>query len=482
MTDGRDRTILLTGATGYVGGRLLRLLERRGEHVRCLARTPSALTSLGPNTEAVAGDLLDLASVRTAMTGIDTAYYLVHSMGSSGSFEREDRLAAQHFAAAARDAGVRRIVYLGGLGSGADLSSHLASRQEVGRILHESGVPTVEFRASIVIGSGSLSFEMIRALVERLPIMVTPRWVRTTAQPIAIRDVLDYLVAALDADLVAGGVYEIGGADHVSYEDLMREYAAQAGYRRLIVPVPFLSTRLSSLWLGLVTPIYARVGRKLIESLPHETIVRDPVALSAFPIRPLGHREAIALALEENERALAETRWSDAVSSAGRPSDPHRDAQFGRRLVDARAVHVPVSPARAFEPIQRIGGDTGWYFADRLWHVRGFLDLLAGGVGMRRGRRSPVELAPGATVDFWRVEALEPDRLLRLRAEMKVPGRAWLQFDVIGDESGSTIRQTATFDPLGAAGVAYWYALLPFHRLVFDGMVRAIGRAARTAA
>jgi uncharacterized protein YbjT (DUF2867 family) len=478
MTGERTGTILLTGATGYVGGRLLRLLERGGERVRCLARTPEALTRLGANTEVAKGDVLDLQSIRAAMRGVDTAYYLVHSMGSSGSFEREDRIAAQNFATVAREAGVRRIVYLGGLGSGADLSSHLASRQEVGRILRDSGVPTIELRASIVIGSGSLSFEMIRALVERLPVMVTPRWVRTKAQPIAIDDVLDYLVAALEVEVGNGRVFEIGGADQVSYEDLMREYAAQAGLRRLIVPVPLLTTRLSSLWLGLVTPIYARVGQKLIESLPHETVVRDPAALEAFTIRPLGHRDAIARALAEEEQELATTRWSDAVSSAGLGADRYGGARFGRRFVDSRSVHVPVSPAEAFAPIQQIGGETGWYFADGLWHLRGFVDLLAGGVGLRRGRRDPTELTPGATVDFWRVEAVEPDRLLRLRAEMKLPGRAWLQFEVDRDESGSTIQQTAIFDPVGLAGAAYWYGLFPVHSWIFGGMVRAISQAA----
>ena len=474
--------MLLTGATGYVGGRLLHLLEERGERVRCLTRRPETLGGHRDKADIVAGDVLDVDTLRPALQGVDVAYYLVHSMGSGGSFEDEDRQAAANFAAAAADAGVRRIVYLGGLGAGPDLSSHLASRHEVGQILASSGVQVVELRASIVIGSGSLSFEIIRALVERLPVMITPRWVRSVAQPIAIEDVLAYLVASADIELDGNAVFEIGGADRVSYEQLMREYARQAGLRRLIVPVPLLTPRLSSLWLGLITPVYARVGRKLIESLPHETVVRETTALIVFPIRPRGHREAISRALAYENREFAETRWSDAVSSTGLRAERYGGVRFGKRLVDSRSIHVPVAPAQAFDPIRRIGGDTGWYFADVLWHVRGFLDLLLGGVGLRRGRRDPEQLAPGATLDFWRVEAVEADRLLRLRAEMKLPGRAWLQFEVEGDTHGSTIRQTAVFDPVGLPGAAYWYGLFPVHSWMFAGMLRRIARAATASA
>jgi uncharacterized protein YbjT (DUF2867 family) len=473
------RLVLLTGATGYVGGRLLRRLEDRGERVRCLTRRPEAVIPHCGTTTIAGGDVLDAESLRPALDGVETAYYLVHSMGSAGSFEEEDRRAARYFAAAAREAGVRRIVYLGGLGAGGDLSSHLASRQEVGRILAGEGVQAVEFRASVVIGSGSLSFEIIRKLVERLPVMVTPRWVRTVAQPIAIEDVLDYLVAALDVEVEGNAVFEIGGADAVSYEELMREYARQLGLRRLIIPVPFLTARLSSLWLGLVTPVYARVGRKLIDSLPHETVVRDSSALRAFPIRPRGYRDAISRALANEDREFAETRWSDAVTSGGLAPSRYGGVPHGKRLVDSRSVSVPVSPAQAFRPIRRIGGDTGWYFANRLWRLRGFLDLLAGGVGLRRGRRDPDSPTPGSALDFWRVEAFEPDHLLRLRAEMKLPGRAWLQFEVDGDDARSTIRQTAIFHPTGLLGTGYWYGLFPFHSWIFAGMLKAVARAAQ---
>jgi uncharacterized protein YbjT (DUF2867 family) len=472
--------VLLTGATGYVGGRLLRVLEERGERVRCLTRRPEAVAAHRDTTTVVTGDVLEIESLGPAMRGVETAYYLVHSMTSATGFEEHDRRGAANFAAAAHEAGVRRIVYLGGLGAGGDLSSHLSSRQEVGRILAESGVQTLEFRASIVIGSGSLSFEMLRKLVERLPVMITPRWVRTAAQPIAIEDVLAYLVAALDIECEGNAVFEIGGADRVSYEELMREYARQLGIRRWIIPVPFLTARLSSLWLGLVTPVYARVGRKLIDSLPHETVVRDTGADRAFPIRPRGYKEAIARALANEDREFAETRWSDSVSSAGPRPERYGGVRHGKRLVDSRSVHVPVPPGQAFRPIRRIGGETGWYFGDRLWRLRGFIDLLAGGVGVRRGRRDAEIPAVGSALDFWRVEAYEAGRLLRLQAEMKLPGRAWLQFEVDAADHGSTIRQTAIFHPTGLLGTAYWYGLFPVHSWIFRGMLARIADAART--
>ncbi len=467
--------ILLTGATGYVGGRLLHALLERGERVRCLARRPEAL-SAAPGLETVAGDALDTDSVRRALDGVETAYYLIHSLGSR-EFEERDRRAAATFARVAREAGLGRIVYLGGLGEGAGLSSHLTSRQEVGRILASTGVETIEFRASIVLGSGSLSFEMIRALVERLPLLVTPRWVWTRAQPIAIEDVVAYLVEALDLDWRGSEVFEIGGADVATYGELMREYARQRGLRRLLVRVPVLTPRLSSLWLGLVTPVYARVGRTLIESLPNETIVRDHSADERFGVRPRGYREAIARSLANEDRELAETLWSDALS-AGEGSGREGGGRARGRLLDSRVIEVAVPSARAFAPIRRIGGSTGWYYGNGLWQLRGFLDLLAGGVGLRRGRRDPETPIVGSTLDFWRVEAYEPDRLLRLRAEMRLPGRAWLQFEVDGDDQSSLIRQTAIYDPVGLAGLAYWYALLPLHKLVFRGMLAAIARQA----
>jgi uncharacterized protein YbjT (DUF2867 family) len=481
MTDSASEGsfVLLTGASGYVGGRLLKALENAGVRLRCAARRPEYLRPrVSAQTEIVRGDVLDSASLQTALHNVSTAYYLVHSMGSAGSFEEKDREGARNFAAAARAAGLRRIIYLGGLGdSGGDLSTHLRSRHEVGELLRQSGVQVIEFRASIVIGSGSLSFEMVRALAERLPVMITPKWVAVKAQPIAIGDLIDYLVAALNLEVEGNPVYEIGGADIVSYGDILHEYSRQRGLRRRMIAVPVLTPRLSSLWLGLVTPLYARVGRKLIDSMIHPTVVRDHAALAVFSIRPSAMREAIALALRDEDSGYRGTRWSDALSAAGEPRD-WGGARFGNRLVDSRVMHVDVSPERAFAPIARIGGATGWYYGEWLWQLRGLLDLLAGGVGMRRGRRDPDSLEVGEAVDCWRVETFDPPHQLRLAAEMRLPGRAWLDFEVEAEVSGSRIRQTAIFDPVGLPGLAYWYGIFPLHQLVFAGMLRGIARAA----
>ncbi len=351
----------------------------------------------------------------------------------------------------------------------------------MGQILRESGVPVIEFRASIVIGSGSLSFEMIRALVERLPVMITPKWVRIIAQPIAIQDLVAYLVASVDLEGDDHRTYEIGGSERVSYAQLMEEYARQRGLRRLMIPVPVLTPRLSSLWLGLVTPLYARVGRKLIESITHETVVRDDRASKDFSVRPMGVRAAIATALEREDQEFAQTRWSDALSSSGLESgmsEGYGGIRFGRRLVDSRKARVAVPQEAAFAPIRRIGGRTGWYAFDWLWRLRGFLDLLLGGVGVRRGRPDPESLSVGDTLDWWRVEALESDRRLLLRAEMKLPGRAWLEFEVAPGDEGSEIQQTAIFDPMGLLGLAYWYAIYPLHAVIFRGMLAGIVHAA----
>lgn len=475
--------ILLTGASGYVGGRLLSRLEKKGRALRCLARRPEYLRArVAAGTEVVAGDLLDPESLDAALRGVHTAYYLVHSMDAQGRFESLDREAAGNFARAAARQRVKRIVYLGGLGENRpDLSPHLRSRHEVGNLLRESGVPVIEFRASIVIGSGSLSFEMIRALVERLPVMITPRWVSVTAQPIAIDDLLDYLVAALDRPAGSGGIYEVGGADQVSYGAIMREYGRQRGLHRMMIRVPVITPQLSSLWLGLVTPLYARVGRILIESIRHPTVVRNRSALDDFPLRPRGIREAVESALRNEEQEFSETRWSDTLARSAAHAG-YGGARLGSHLLDARTMRLPVDPDAAFTPIRRIGGKTGWYYANWLWTLRGFLDLLVGGIGVRRGRRDSEQLRTGDVVDFWRVEAIDPGRRLRLAAEMKVPGRAWLEFEVSHVDGGSAIMQTAIFDPAGLLGLAYWYALYPLHQLVFAGMLRGIAAAAIGAA
>jgi uncharacterized protein YbjT (DUF2867 family) len=473
-----NRIILLTGATGYVGGRLLPLLKEY--QVRCLTRRPDALRAVvGENAEVVKADVLDFDSLSSAMDGVDTAFYLVHSMGSSADFEDEDRQAAQNFTNAARQAGVRRIIYLGGLGNrDGKLSKHLRSRQETGDVLRASGVQVIELRASIVIGSGSLSFEMVRTLVERLPIMICPKWVHVLAQPIAIEDVLAYLLESIELPEGDSKIFEIGGPDQVSYGQIMREYARQRGLRRLMIPVPLLTPHLSSLWLGLVTPLYARVGRKLVESLKNPTVVSNNLADVAFTVRQRSLPDAIARALLNEDREFAATRWSDSLSSSGKPKS-WGGVRFRSRLVDSRTAEVDLPPESAFAPVRRIGGQTGWYYGNWLWRMRGFLDLLVGGVGVRRGRRDPVNIRVGDPLDFWRVEAFEPNRLLRLKAEMKVPGRAWLEFEVTGDGERSTVRQTAIFDPIGLFGLVYWYTLYPLHQLIFSGMLRNLVQVAK---
>jgi len=490
------RRILITGGTGYVGGRLIPLLRDRGRNfqLRLMARKPEYLRArVGTDCEIVAGDVTKSETLTAALEGIHTAYYLIHSMGSGQDFEEQDRLAARNFARAAKENRVSRIVYLGGLGEQDEsLSKHLRSRHEVGEVLRESGAQVIEFRASIVIGSGSLSFELIRALVQKLPVMICPKWVSTKAQPIAIEDVLAYLSGALDLESGDSKVYEIGGPDQVSYGDLMREYARQRGLKRLMVPVPFLSARLSSLWLGLVTPVYATVGRKLVESLKNPTVVHDNSALNAFPLKPMSLESAIRRALSKEDQEFATTRWQDAVSSSMAPrrfggerfggerfgGERFGGEQFGNRLVDCRTLSLDLTPQQAFAPIQRIGGKTGWYYGNFLWRIRGFMDLLVGGPGLRRGRRHPVELIVGDTLDCWRVEKIDAPRGLRLYAEMRLPGRAWLEFTVTPNDRGCEITQTAMFDPVGLFGLCYWYSIWPLHQFIFAGMLRRIAEAA----
>ena len=487
MTEaGKERsdrpTVLIAGASGYIGGRLLVKLEQAGYRVRCLSRHPEYLQSrLGPMSVACRGDVLDAESLRPALAGVQVAYYLVHSMASGSRFEDLDLEAARIFGNVAKQQGVGRIIYLGGLGSGQNLSPHLKSRQDVGRVLRASGLPILEYRASIILGSASISFEIVRTLVERLPVMLTPRWTRTLAQPIAIEDVISYLLAGLDKDLPESRVFEIGGADSVSYLGLLREYARIRGIRRIILPVPFLTPRLSSLWLGLVTPVYARVGRLLIEGVRNETLVRDDAALQEFDIRPMSAATSLERALRNEDQEFAQTRWSDAYPAV-RGDAKWGGVRLGQRVVDSRTVPVALPADQVFPFVEAIGGDTGWYYGNWLWRMRGFLDLLVGGVGLRRGRRDPMRLRQGDTVDFWRVELLEPGRRLRLRAEMILPGRAWLEFEVEPDGSSCTLRQTAEFDPSGWMGHLYWYALFPLHGLIFGNMLKNIARAAEQSA
>jgi uncharacterized protein YbjT (DUF2867 family) len=471
--------ILITGASGYVGGRLLKSLEHSGYEVSCLAREPEYLKSkVLKKTKIIKGDVLDKSSLKSALNNIDVAFYLIHSMGVKNGFEEKDRQAAINFVEAAESSGVKRIIYLGGLGdSEKSLSPHLKSRHETGEILRRGKVQVIEFRASVVIGAGSLSFEMIRALVEKLPVMITPKWVYVDTQPIAISDLLKYLNAAITIKIKGDRIFEIGCEDIVSYCELMQEYGRQRGLKRFIIPVPLLTPWLSSLWLGLVTPIYARIGRKLIDNLKNPTVINDSAAKNYFNIEPLRVSDAIEEALVEEEKEFYENRWSDSLSSG----DTHRKwggIKFGTRIVDARRTVVNASLPEAFLPIKKIGGETGWYYANWLWRLRGYIDLLCGGVGMRRGRRSPADIVVGDVIDWWRVEDYKENKLLRLFAEMKLPGRAWLQLEVEKKDGKTYINQSAIFDPIGLGGILYWYALYPLHVVIFTGMLNKISKEA----
>ncbi|MFI6848924.1 SDR family oxidoreductase [Kitasatospora sp. NBC_00085] len=485
---------LVTGATGYIGGRLVPELLAAGHPVRCLVRDPGRLRDQPwrAQVETVTGDVTRPDTLPAALDGVDVAYYLVHSLGTGPGFEQTDREAARAFGEAAAAAGVARIVYLGGLIPGGvpeqQLSPHLRSRAEVGRTLRHSGVPTAELRAAVIIGSGSASFEMLRYLTERLPVMVTPSWVGTRIQPIAVRDVLRYLVGAAGLPSGVNRTFDLGGPDVLTYRGMMRRYARVAGLRRrVIVPVPVLTPGLSSHWVGLVTPVPNAIARPLVESLRHEVVCGEHDIARWVPDPAgglIGFDRAVELALRRIRDAEVVTRWSSA-SLPGAPSDPlPTDPGWagGSLYEDVRERSVGASPSAVWQVVEGIGGDNGWYSFPLAWALRGWLDRLVGGVGLRRGRRDPARLRVGDSLDFWRVEEIEPGRLLRLRAEMRLPGLAWLELSVGPDgEGGTHYRQRALFHPHGLAGHAYWWAVAPFHAAVFGGMARNITERAREA-
>lgn len=472
--------ILVTGATGYIGGRLVPRLLKKGQRVRCVVRDPSRLQGRPWHNEVeiVAGNVLEPASLRSALAGVSVAYYLIHSMSAGAQFEERDLVAARNFSAAAEAAGVERIIYLGGLAeSSATLSDHLRSRQQTGEALREGKVPVTEFRAGVIVGSNSLSFEMIRYLTERVPVMICPRWVYTRTQPIGIRDVLEYLVESLSVPESAGRIVEIGGADVITYGEMMTIYAEVRGLKRWLVPVPFLTPRLSSLWVNLVTPIPAAIARPLVEGLRNENVVTDSAARELFPkIAPAGYRKSVERALDQLKASTVESAWSDALSTSQGDVAPVTLASEEGLLIEHRQRVVAASAQQVFRVFTQVGGKRGWLYMNGAWKLRGFADRLIGGVGLRRGRRDPDRLRVGDALDFWRVEAVEQDRLLRLRAEMKVPGMAWLQFKATPRADGKTLlEQTAFFAPKGLAGIVYWYALYPIHRVIFSGLIDRVG-------
>ncbi len=489
---GERGTLFVTGASGYIGGRLVPRLLDAGWRVRCLARTPRKLEALAwaadPRVEIVEGDLADPAGLDRAMRGCAAAYYLVHAMLSAGAdYARRDREMAAGFVNAADRAGVERIVYLGGLGElGDDLSEHLRSRRQVEELLAGGRAKLTAFRAAMIVGSGSASFETLRYLVERLPAMITPKWVRTECQPIAVRNVLEYLVRCLDVPETAGETLDIGCPEILSYQAIMDIMAEERGLpRRLVLPVPFLTPKLSSLWIHLVTPIPARLARPLAEGLRNRVVCRDDRARRLMPQELLTVREAIRRALERIEARDVETVWS---TSGPIPSDP--DWAGGTVFVDRRETEVAASASAVFRAICRIGGGNGWYAADGLWRLRGWMDRLVGGPGLRRGRRDPERVAFGEALDFWRVVGIAPDRRLALRAEMKLPGEALLEFEIedgaaagaaaVPGGRGVRLTQTARFRPKGLFGLLYWYAVLPLHHVVFRGMLQGIRREAES--
>lgn len=461
--------ILVTGATGYIGGRLVPRLLERGYTVRVLVRDEGRIAGRPwfHLVEIAVGDLLDPDSVGRALEGIDVAYYLVHSMSANSDFQERDRRSALNFVEAGRGH-LSHVIYLGGLlPEGAGVSAHLRSRAEVGEILR-NGLPVTEFRAGPIIGSGSVSFEMVRYLTERLPMMIAPHWILNQVEPIAVRDVLSYLIAALDRAPL--GVVDIGG-ERVTFRRMMEIYAEARGLTRTIVPVPVLAPKLAALWVGLVTPISNRLAVPLIEGVTHPVVADTARAEGIFPeIMPIDYRRAVELTLVKIDRGETETRWAGALWHS--PQFELEDLEGVIREV--RTVHVAAPAGAVFDTVAGLGGERGWPAWGWAWQLRGWMDRLAGGPGLRRGRRHPTELLAGEPVDFWRVEEILYPRLLRLRAEMKVPGNAWLQWEIVPEGRGTRLVQTAIFVPHGLWGALYWYLLYPVHRLIFSRMVSEI--------
>ena len=479
------RTVLVTGATGYIGGRLVPRLLEAGHTVKVLVRTPAKIAGVPwlADVEVVQSSLDDGDALRAALDGVDVLYYLVHSMAAGSGFESKEKAMAETAARAAADAGVDRIVYLGGLHpAGAELSTHMRSREAVGKVFFDSPVDAVVFQAGVVIGSGSASFEMIRHLSETLPLMPAPSWVRNKIEAIAVRDVLHYLVGAAALEGPINRTFDIGCRQVLSYAGMMQEYAAEAGLpHRVVLALPIPAPKLAGMWVALTTPIPLSMSLPLVESLQHDAVSREHDIDSYIP-RPEGgltpYRRAVALALGKERDGQVETTWSNAGADADPlPSDPE---WAGHRVyLDERSYPSDVDPKHVWTIIEGIGGQNGWYSMPLAWRVRGLLDKVTGGAGLLRGRRHPHLLAEGEVVDWWRAERIDRGRLLRLRAEMRAPGRAWLELSVEPEGTGSRYRQRAIFFPKGLSGRLYWLAVLPFHSLIFPAMSRNITAAAK---
>ena len=474
----KPKKILVTGSSGYVGGRLVPKLIKKGYDVRVLIRNPQRIKDKiwYDKVDVFKGDVLDENSITGLFEGVDIAYYLIHSMEANGDFVKSDLIAANNFAKVADKENLENIIYLGGLADeSSELSEHLKSRHDTGKELSKFGAKVIEFRANVIVGSGSLSFEMIRNLTERIPVMICPQWVYTKTQPIAISNVLDYLIGALKIEVNKSVAIEIGGKDILTYGEMIRKYAKVRNLNRYLIPVPVLTPKLSSYWVHWTTPLSANITRPLVEGLKNESIVRVKNAQKYFPnIKLLSYEESVSMAIANLDKKSIETSWSDSLTSSnGNDSQVSSVIKEGL-IVETRKIKIKSSSHRIFSTISSIGGDNGWFYANFLWSIRGYIDLLFGGVGLRRGRRHPNKLRQGDALDFWRVEKIVLNKLLRLKAEMRLPGKAWLEYEIVENNNDIILFQRAYFLPTGLFGLAYWYTLYPLHKIIFKGLLNAI--------